>query len=112
MCSTSRAVDSESITPPGGATDSIRCAKPTVFAGRGVPQRPRADLTGDHATRVQAHSQLQRHAVAAGHLGRHPGGFLLDGQRGKASPKSVILQRHWSAEQRHDPVAVGLHGPA
>ena len=27
--STSRAVDSLSITPPGGATDSIRCAIPT-----------------------------------------------------------------------------------
>ena len=30
VCSTSRAVDSESITPPGGATDSIRCANPTA----------------------------------------------------------------------------------
>ena len=29
VCSTSRAVDSDSITPPGGATDSIRCANPT-----------------------------------------------------------------------------------
>ena len=29
VCSTSRAVDSDSITPPGGATDSIRCAIPT-----------------------------------------------------------------------------------
>jgi hypothetical protein len=28
-CSTSRAVDSDSITPPGTATDSIRCASPT-----------------------------------------------------------------------------------
>ena len=27
--STSRAVDALSITPPGGATDSIRCAIPT-----------------------------------------------------------------------------------
>ena len=27
--STSRAVDALSITPPGGATDSIRCAMPT-----------------------------------------------------------------------------------
>ena len=30
VCSTSRAVDSDSITPPGGATDSIRWANPTV----------------------------------------------------------------------------------
>ena len=29
MCSTSDAVESDSITPPGGATDSIRCAIPT-----------------------------------------------------------------------------------
>ena len=29
VSSTSRAVDSDSITPPGGATDSIRCAIPT-----------------------------------------------------------------------------------
>ena len=29
VSSTSRAVDSETITPPGGATDSIRCAIPT-----------------------------------------------------------------------------------
>jgi hypothetical protein len=27
----SRAVDALSITPPGGATDSIRCAMPTWF---------------------------------------------------------------------------------
>ena len=29
VCSTNRAVDSDSITAPGGATDSIRCANPT-----------------------------------------------------------------------------------
>ena len=31
VCSTSSAVASLSITPPGGATDSIRCAYPTVW---------------------------------------------------------------------------------
>ena len=65
VCSTSRAVDSDSITPPGGATDSIRCAIPTCLAGRGVTQRTRTDLTGDHPTRIQAHPQPQIHAVAA-----------------------------------------------
>ena len=64
---------------------------PDVLAGRGVAQRPRADLTGDHPARVQAHPQLQCHAIAGLHLGRQPVGFLLDGQRGKAPPKSVIL---------------------
>ena len=109
VCSTSRAVDSDSITPPGGATDSIRCAIPTVLAGRGVSQRPRTDLTGDHPTRIQAHPHLQSHAVAALHLGRQPVRLLLDGQRGQACPKSVILQRNWGAEQRHHPVAGVLH---
>ncbi len=85
--------------------------KPDRLAGRGVTQRPRADLTGDHPTRIQAHPQPQRHAVAAGHLGRQPVGLLLDGQRGKARPKSMILQRNWGAEQRHHPVAGVLHAP-
>ena len=111
VCSTSRAVDSDSNTPPGGATDSIRCANPTVLAGRGVTQRPRTDLAGDHPTRIQAHPQPQSHAVAALHLGRQPIGFVLDGQRRKAGPKSMILQRDWGAEERHHPVAGVLHGP-
>ena len=50
---TSRAVDALSITPPGGATDSIRCAMPTCSPTR--CNRNRTDLTGDHLTRVQAH---------------------------------------------------------
>ena len=46
------------------------------------------------------------------HLGRQPVGFLLDGQRGQAPPKSVILQRNWGAEERHHAVAGVLNGPA
>ena len=88
VCSTSRAVDSDSITPPGGATDSIRCANPTVLAGRGVTQRPRADLTGDHPTRIQAHPQPQRHAVAALHLGGQPVRLLLDGSAARQARKA------------------------
>ncbi len=40
VCSTSRAVDSESITPPGGATDSIRCAIPTDSPIAAYPSDP------------------------------------------------------------------------
>ena len=69
LCSTSRAVDSDSITPPGGRHRFHPLREPDRLAGRGVPQRPRADLAGDHPARVQAHPQLQLHAVAALHLG-------------------------------------------
>ena len=86
--------------------------EPDRLADRGVPQCPRTDLTGDHPTRVQAHPQLQRHAIAAGHLGREPLRLLLDGQRGEACPKSVILQRNWGAEERHHPVAGVFRRPA
>ena len=40
VCSTSRAVDSDSITPPGGATDSIRCAIPTCSPVAAYPSDP------------------------------------------------------------------------
>ena len=39
-------------------------------------------------------------------------GLLLDGHRGHARAKSVILQRNWSAKDRHHPVAGVLHGAA
>ena len=112
VCSTSCAVDSDSITPPGGAADSIRCAKPDRLAGRGVAQRPRTDVACDHPTRIQTHPQLQRDSVAARYLGRQLFRIVLDGERRKACPKSVILQRNWGAEQRHHPVAVVFDGPA
>ena len=86
--------------------------KPDRLAGRGVSQRPRTDLTGDHPTRIQAHPHPQSHAVAAPHFGRQPVRLLLDGQRGQAPPKSMILQRNRGAEDRHHPVAGVLHGPA
>ena len=112
VCSTSRAVDSENITAPGGATDSIRCAIPTVLARRGVPERPGTELTGDHPTRIQTYPHSQSHAIAAMYIGRQPLGFLLDRQGGEAGAKGVILQRNRGAEQRHHAVAVVLHGPA
>ena len=79
--------------------------EPDRLADRGVTQRPRTELTGDHPTRIQAHPQLQRHAVAALHLGGQPVRLFLDGQRSETCAKSVILQRHRGAEERHHPVA-------
>ena len=48
------AVDSLSITPPGGAADSIRCAMPDVNADGGVAARAGIDVAGDDLTGVQS----------------------------------------------------------
>jgi hypothetical protein len=85
---------------------------PDLFAGRGIPQRSRTDLTGDHPARIQTHPQPQRHAVAARHLCRKPVRLLLNGQRGQTPPEGMILQCDRGAEQRHHPVAGVLHGAA
>ena len=81
VCSTSRAVDSDSITPPGGATDSIRCANPDLLTDRGVSQRPRTNLTGDHLTGVKAHPHLEVHTVALSDFDAKPLRLLLNAQR-------------------------------
>ena len=81
--STSRAVDALSITPPGGATDSIRCAIPTARQPR-CTQSARTDLTGDHPTGVQAHPQPQIHTVAPADLDAKPFRRLLNGHGGQA----------------------------
>ena len=86
--------------------------KPDRLAGRGVAQRPQADLTGNHPARIQAHPQAKIDTVAALHFGRQPVGLLLDGQRGQTPPKCMILQRNRGAEDPHHPVAGGLHRPA
>jgi hypothetical protein len=83
-----------------------------VLPGRGVTQRPRAEITGDHPTRIQAHPHSQRHTIAALHLGRQPVRLLLDGQGSQACAKCVIFQRDRGTEDRHHAVAVVLHGPA
>jgi hypothetical protein len=86
--------------------------EPDGSADRGVPQSPRTELTGDYPTRIQADSQLQRHAIAARHLDRQLVRRRLDGERGKAAPKSVIFQGNWRPEQRHHAVAGEFHGAA
>ena len=96
MCSTSCAVDSDSITPPGGATDSIRCAIPTSPRSR-VPQRPRP--MSPAITRPEFRPTRTRRSHRRG-FGPRPrtGRFLLDGQGGETGAKSVILQRDRGAE--------------
>ena len=81
--STSRAVDALSITPPGGATD----------------------FTGDQLTGVQAHPQLELHTVAVVDFNGESLGLFLDAQGRQAGANSMVLQRHWRAEDRHDAVA-------
>ena len=71
-CSTSRAVDSLSITPPGGATDSIRSAIPTCSPIAVYPEWARTDFAGNHLARVQPDPQLQIDAVTAFDLDRQP----------------------------------------
>ncbi len=85
---------------------------PDLLTDRGVTERPRTDLTGDHLTRVQAHPQPQVDTVAIVDLCRDPLGFLLNAQGGQASANSVILQRYRRAEDGHDAVAGELaQGP-
>ena len=104
VCSTKSAVDSLSITPPGGATDSIRCANPTCSPIAAYPDTPRTDFTGNNPARIQTHPQPQIHAVTAPHLSRQPVRLLLDGQRRQARPDRMILQRHRRPEQRHQAI--------
>jgi hypothetical protein len=49
-------------------------------------------------TRIHADPQLKNQAVAAPHVGRKALRLVLDGQRRKTAPKSVILQRNWRTE--------------
>jgi hypothetical protein len=110
--STSLAVDSLSITPPGGATDSIRCAMPTC-TDRRVTRRTRTDLTRNDLTGVESHAQLKRHTVVALDVGAQAPRLLLDVQCGEAGTKSVVLQCNRRPEHRHDAVASELvHRPA
>ena len=78
---------------------------PDLLTDRGVTERARTDLTGDHLTGVQAHPQLQVDTVAVLDLGGKPLRLLLNAQRRQTGANSVILQRHRRAEHRHDPVA-------
>jgi hypothetical protein len=78
---------------------------PDLLTDSGVTQSARADLTGDHLARVQAHPQLQLHTVAVVDFKGESLGLLLKTQGGQAGANSAVLQRDWGAEHRHDAVA-------
>ena len=78
---------------------------PDLLTDSGVTERPRTDLPGDHLTGVQAHPQPQVDPVAIVDLGGEPLRFLLNAQRRQAGTNSMVLQRDWCAEHRHDAVA-------
>ena len=86
--------------------------QPDLLTDRGVPQRPRTDLTGDHLTGVKSHPHLEVHTVALLDLDGKPLRLLLNAHGRQAGTNGVILQRHRGAEHRHHPVAGELHAPA
>ncbi len=104
-CSTSRAVESLSITPPGGAADCMRWAIPHLLTNRGVTQSTRTDLAGDHRTGIQPNPKLQCDAVVVLDFDGEPLGLLLNAQGCQTGTHSVVLKRDWRPEHRHDPVA-------
>src|SRR4029079_6844885 len=71
----------------------------------GVTEWAGTDFTRYDLARVQAHPQLQLHTVALSDVDRKPLRLLLYAQRRQAGAESVILQRGWRAEHRHDAVA-------
>ena len=83
-----------------------------VLGGRGVTQGPRADLTGDHPARIEAHPHAKIDSVAACDLGRQSVRFLLDGQPSETCSKSVFLHRNRGTKVHHHAVAGVLHSPA
>ena len=111
--STSRAVEALSITPPGGATDSIRWAMPTwspiaVYPVGVVPISP--------AITCPEFSPIRNCRSIPSRLGPSTARSLLrlgcPGRPGTPE-QPVVLQRHRRAEHGHDPVAGELvHRPA
>jgi len=69
-----------------GQPDLLTDGCVTRFAG--------TDFSGDDLARVEADPQWQRGADA-----------FLNVQRSEASPASMIFQRSWRTEDRHDAVA-------
>jgi hypothetical protein len=76
-----------------------------LFADRGVTHWRCTDFTGDHASRIESHTQLQRNTVTALNLGGQALSLPLDIQRRQTSANCMILQRNRRTKQRHDPVA-------
>jgi hypothetical protein len=76
-----------------------------LLTNRGVTQRTRAVLTGNHLPGIETHPQPQTHTVTAINLNGQPRGRILNTQRRQTGTKSVILQRVGRAKDRHDAVA-------
>jgi len=86
---------------------------PDLLTYGGVTERSRTDFTGDHLTGVKPHAQLQLHTVAGVDIDGKAFPLLLNAQGRQACTNSVVLQRDWRTEHRHDPVAGELvHGAA
>ena len=83
-----------------------------LLPDRGVTERPRTDLTGDHPTGVKSHPHVEIHTVALSDFDGKPLRLLLNAHGRQAGTNGVILQRHRGAEHRHHPVAGELHAPA
>ncbi len=76
-----------------------------LLANGGVTERPRTDFTSDDLPGVQSHPQLEFDPVPVLDFDGKPLRLLLDAQRRQAGTNSVVLQGHWRAEHRQDPVA-------
>jgi len=79
---------------------------------RGVAKSARTNPTGDHLTGVQPNPQPQIDTVALTHIDGKPRRLLLKAQGRQTGPNGMVLQRHWRAEHRHDPIARPLCDPA
>jgi len=113
-----RGFDSDQHHPARGVPTRFHpLRKPDRLAGRGVPQRPRADLARPITRpRIQAHPQPQTHPQSRRLYFGRPTGFASswDGQtRPDNSAKCMILQRNRGAPNSAiNPVAGVLHAPA
>jgi class 3 adenylate cyclase len=63
------------------------------------------DLTGDHLTGVQPHTQVQVDPVAVLDFSGQSGGLILNAQRRKTSADCVALQGHRRTKHGHDAVS-------
>jgi hypothetical protein len=86
---------------------------PDLLTDCRVTQSTRTYFTGYHLTGVQPHTQLEFHTVAVSDFDSKPRRLLLKAEGSHACTCRVVLESHWRAEHRHDPVAGELvHGPA
>ena len=93
--------------PIPSAAPSRPCSPVAAYPSDPEPISPAITRPEFRPTRNRSATPSRRCTSAANRLR-----LLLDGQGGKAGPKSVILQRNWGTEHRHHPVAGVLHGPA